>query len=415
MRSKLAFGYYFMLLLFRCNKTWPLKPLSSRPRSLGIQQRLLSGAESSEVALSSSTMTNNNNKLVQAKIISTDRISECGARLRKGELVAFPTETVYGLGAHALDSNAIPKVFKAKERPLSDPLIVHVLEAKDALELWEEDTNPALLCLTEAFWPGPLTIVAKAKSHVPEIVMANTGFVACRCPSHTIARDLLRHAQVPVVAPSANKFGHVSPTRAEHVFDDLRYEDVWIVESKEICDIGVESTIAKVTDGMNVVILRQGAVAAKDIKSCLHNAGLTDCVVTSKSKTVIPDHVEAAAPGQMLRHYSPNIPSYIVSTSLAQTDLTLESRSKLQCTVVIDYGSQLAHWQEFSLKYKDLSPNNTPGDATQALFDTLRWAERVQNAEFILFPNIEGSDALLLALKDRLTRAASGVEIDSLV
>eukprot|EP00547_Thalassionema_nitzschioides_P017035 CAMPEP_0194250266 /NCGR_PEP_ID=MMETSP0158-20130606/22565_1 /TAXON_ID=33649 /ORGANISM="Thalassionema nitzschioides, Strain L26-B" /LENGTH=340 /DNA_ID=CAMNT_0038987005 /DNA_START=298 /DNA_END=1317 /DNA_ORIENTATION=- len=338
----------------------------------------------------------NNNKVVQAKIVTTDRISECGARLRKGELVAFPTETVYGLGAHALDSNAIPKVFKAKERPLSDPLIVHVLEAKDALELWKEDTNPVLLCLTKSFWPGPLTIVAKANSHVPEILMANTGFVACRSPSHTIARELLRNAQVPIVGPSANKFGHVSPTRAEHVFDDLQYEDVWILESKEICDIGVESTVAKVTDDMNVIILRQGAVAAIDIQSCLHNAGLTDCVVTLKSQTVVPDHVATVAPGQMLRHYSPNIPSYIVSASLATADLTSELRSKLQRAVVIDYGSQLAHWQESSLKYKDLSPNNTPGDATQAVFDTLRWAEQVQNAEFILFPSIEGSDALLL-------------------
>lgn len=417
MHSKLAFWYHFMsFLLFHIKTTWPLNPKLSRSKPNIIQKRFFAMMESSETSFSTSAKNGNNLK-IQAKIIPIGRMAECGERLRQGELVAFPTETVYGLGAHALDSNAIPKVFKAKERPFTDPLIVHVLDAKDAFELWEDTTNPALLCLTENFWPGPLTIVAKAKSHIPDIIMANTGFVACRSPSHSIARDLLRHAQVPIVGPSANKFGHVSPTSAEHVFDDLRHENVWIVESSNntCCDIGVESTVAKVTDDANVVLLRQGAIAAADLESCLHNAGLTDCVVTMKSNKV-DKNVATTAPGQMLRHYSPNIPSYIVSSSLAAKELTLELKSKLQRAIIIDYGGQLAHWQEHSLKYKDLSPNSVPGHATNVVFDTLRWAEHIESAELILFPTIgEGTDALLLALKDRLNRAASGIMIDSLV
>jgi len=355
----------------------------------------------------------------KAKIVSTDEISECGARLRNGDLVAFPTETVYGLGCHAMNDTAIPKVFQAKERPLNDPLIVHVLDADDACKLWKDDTHQALLCLTKAFWPGPLTLVAKAKPHVPDIVMANTGYVACRSPSHNIARKLLKEARVPIAGPSANKFGHVSPTSAQHVYDDLKYEDVWILDSpEEACNVGVESTVAKlISDDKKIMVLRQGAVAAEEMQLCLHDAGFTDYTVLSKSKATVADHVATVAPGQMLRHYSPNIPSYMISASLVGAELCAKSKAKLQRAVVIDYGSKLVHWKEMSLQYRDLSPSKSPDDAAKAVFDTLRWAEKVENAELILFPIIdEGTtDGLLLALQDRLTRAASGEQIDTLI
>ena len=162
-------------------------------------------------------------KLVPATLAS---LTQCGERLRSGELVSFPTETVYGLGCHALDPSAVQKVFDAKERPLSDPLIVHVTDSKNALELWAASSSmgcndqqqqhdqqqiekQALSVLTSQFFPGPLTIVAKAHPTIPQILMANTGYVACRSPSHPIARNLISCAKVPIAAPSANKFGHV--------------------------------------------------------------------------------------------------------------------------------------------------------------------------------------------------------------
>ena len=188
---------------------------------------------------------------VVAKFVSATQTSlnECGERLRSGHLVSFPTETVYGLGCHALDPIAVQKVFTAKERPLSDPLIVHVNNAEDALNMWASSTSLsydssknssnsfvtdieglALAALTEAYFPGPLTIVAKACQNMPQILMAGTGYVACRSPSHSVARTLIDAARVPIAAPSANKFGHVSPTCALHVMDDLGKEDVWIID-----------------------------------------------------------------------------------------------------------------------------------------------------------------------------------------
>jgi len=362
-------------------------------------------------------------KIIRAKIVSD--ISKCGERLRKGDLVAFPTETVYGLGCHALDESAIMKVFEAKERPTTDPLIVHVLEFSDASELWNSDDKDVLSTLTSRFWPGPLTLVASAKKTVvPDIIMAGTGFVACRSPSHSVARQLLTEARIPIAAPSANKFGHVSPTRAQHVYDDLKHEDVWILDtntesSKEketasCCDVGVESTVAKLLPSdKKLLVLRQGAVGMAEMQQCLRDGGFTDYTVVCKSKNTVAEDIATVAPGQMLRHYSPNIPSYMVAPT------TQSNKEKLQRAVVIDYGGKLSCWRDNALQYRDLSPDGNPRDAAKAVFETLRWAERVDTAEVIFFPTIitdstTEDDGLLLAVQDRLTRAASGQTIDTL-
>jgi L-threonylcarbamoyladenylate synthase len=145
---------------------------------------------------------------VLAKKVSTDSMEECGHRLRDGHLVAFPTETVYGLECNALDPSAITEIFEAKERPLTDPLIVHVTEQEHSFALWSAESSSyegkALLALCQHFWPGPLTLVAKAASHVPPTLMANSGFAACRSPSHPVARALIDASGVPLAGPSAN-------------------------------------------------------------------------------------------------------------------------------------------------------------------------------------------------------------------
>jgi L-threonylcarbamoyladenylate synthase len=413
---------------------------------------------------------------VLAKLVTSDQLSECGARLRAGNLVAFPTETVYGLGCHALDPSAIAKVFHAKERPLTDPLIVHVTKTQDAFALWEAFTGASddsstttttlqarvLQALCGQFWPGPLTLVAKAASHVPSIVMANTGFVACRSPSHPIARALIDEAKVPLAAPSANKFGHVSPTRASHVWDDLLREDVWIIEAamshkddedndstrdSTVCQVGVESTVAKVelleqsTEGGEkseygrVTLLRQGAISVDDVKMCLAQAGLSAVVeVEANTKRTTDDHTANVAPGQTIRHYSPRIPSFIVAQSLCCPETTTLALSPadtavLKRSVVIDFGARLAAWKPNCLAYRDLSPLGHSSEAANVVFETLRWAEQVPGGQQILFPEIVVTmdhdlstpgelhvavDALTLALIDRLTRAASGVIIETL-
>ena len=388
----------------------------------------------------------------RALITSTSptTIASAAARLRSGHLVSFPTETVYGLGCNALDPIAIQKVFLAKERPLTDPLILHVNEPSEAWSLWqafssssEENTKEyhLLTLLTQAFWPGPLTLVAKAASHIPTIVMANTGYVACRSPSHPIARALIQEAQVPIAAPSANKFGHVSPTTAQHVWDDLSMEDVWIldptledrkeegptnqtIQDATVCNVGVESTVAKIEmneDGTRgrILILRHGAISSRDIQSCLYVAQMdADFDVLDNMMQSTPAHVSHVAPGQCIRHYSPHVPSFMVDNTLVDSSiLDIEDIKVLQRSVVLDFGSQLILWKDHALAYRDLSVQGDANVAASRVFSFLRWSEQVSGAQQVFFPKLtspESPPPLLQALTDRLTRAASGNVISSL-
>lgn len=453
-----------------------------------LNQQLLMTSSSKDTMTKNTNETNeetfyNNNNHVnnienKAKIV-TD-IQHCGIRIREeGKLVAFPTETVYGLGANAFNIDAILSIFAAKERPLTDPLIVHVLHSHDAYPLWnatanndinteqqqDHDNNDIiteerilkLLCNT--FWPGPLSIVAKSTTTscmIPNIVMANTGYVACRSPSNTIARQLLKEAAVPIVAPSANKFGHVSPTSSQHVYNDLYNEDVWIInnnnnnipsDNNECCEVGVESTVAKVEelDGIiYITILRQGAISEYDITSCLESAGLmvkqdistasdnSHIIIRSNLKQATKDTVANIAPGQLIKHYSPNVPSFLVSDQCIKdyNDQLQEQdnnsnmiKELLQYAIIIDYGQRLISMKDIVLQYRDLSYNENSTIGANILFDTLRWAENIPNAKIIFFPTIQQHednndipppfDALTLAIQDKLTRAASGVTINS--
>lgn len=387
------------------------------------------GIESADVMASCSM----DGDKIKAKLVSVNDIPACGARIREGELVSFPTETVYGLGCNALDPSAIMKVFQAKERPLTDPLISHVSDPQVAYALWKADElsleGKALRCLCAKFWPGPLTLVAKAAEHVPDLLMASTGFVACRVPQHPISIALIDAAQVPIAAPSANKFGHVSPTRAQHVWDDLKFENVWIVdtdpkETASICEVGVESTVAKIeletqTRG-RITLLRQGAISVADIQECLDASGLAGSfTVVAQTKRATDETVANVAPGQTIRHYAPDIPSFMLSKASCEdtSEALPEELNILSKTVIIDFRGKLLKWKKTCIAYRELSEDGDSSQATKVLFDTLRWAERVRDAEQIIFPEIcedDNDGALVLALMDRLTRAASGVVIDSL-
>jgi tRNA threonylcarbamoyl adenosine modification protein (Sua5/YciO/YrdC/YwlC family) len=392
-----------------------------------------------------------------AKLIPSTNLNKCGERLRQGGLVAFPTETVYGLGCNALDPSAIIKVFEAKERPLTDPLITHITDNQVAFDLWAADADDsyegkALQSLCKQFWPGPLTLVAKAAPNVPPILMANTGFCACRSPQHPISIALINAAKVPIAAPSANKFGHVSPTRSSHVWHDLQHEDVWIIEEDQkddseitsCCEVGVESSVAKIEMSKDdetgkIILLRQGAVSLRNIEECLEQAGLAKSFeVVALTKRTTDETVPNVAPGQTIRHYSPDVPSFILSRSLFQfKSLSISQNEKefLSRSVLIDFGGRIKTWKHLALAYRDLSESAESAEATKHVFETLRWAEKIENANQILFPEISdeieidhqelrknknnlicsaSQDALTLALKDRLTRAASGIVIECL-
>jgi len=357
-------------------------------------------------------------------------LTSCATRLLAGDLVSFPTETVYGLGANGINPSAIQKIYKAKRRPKTCPLILHVYSPKDALVLWDTssdtDLEKVLHTLSYNFFPGPLTLVAKANSSlVPDIVTASTGFVAVRSPSHSIARKLLSLSKIPIAAPSANLFGHVSPTKSSHVLRDLCEEDVWIVDSEdgESCSVGVESTVAKVDgESKTVSILRHGAVSIGDLKRCLEKNGLENVFQLNVQVRTTNENISNVSPGQSIRHYSPNVKSFLLSIDRfnqlkQEATPCLNSREEdiLKSSVVVDFAGQLRSLETKSLSYKDLSLSGDSKEAASKLFETLHWAEEVEGVKRIFFPEITGKndyDSLLLALKDRLTRAASGLIVD---
>jgi len=435
-----------------------------------------------EETSSTSSLSPNKNNIDSQEAMVAKRVSatlpsldQCGERLRSGKLVSFPTETVYGLGCHALDQKAVQKVFDAKERPLSDPLIVHVTRSEDALDLWaasssmdsvgsgEDETqrsmqqkqlqqieNQALSTLTQSFFPGPLTLVARAHPSIPQILMANTGYVACRSPSHPVARALIDAAKVPIAAPSANKFGHVSPTMAKHVMDDLGEEDVWVVDpslgmeddnanngmvqdGNAVCQVGVESTVAKIEMNTNssskvmgnITILRHGAISSQSIREALEKANLSQYFVVSDSVKFTSEKVNNVAPGQTVKHYSPNVPCFMIGSSRqiqfkSEEKLDEGERTILSQSVIIDYGKRLLHYQPHALAYRDLSPERDPSIAASSIFETLRWSETVDGATRVFVPELvlENDEcvgqphALVLAVKDKLTRAASAVVVN---
>ena len=355
---------------------------------------------------------------------------------------------VYGLGANALNRDAVLSIFKTKGRPLTDPVIVHVAKPDEAHKfiLFEKQNGKdAFESLTKTFWPGPLTIVARARECLPSEVSAGTGFVGVRCPAHPIARRLLEAAGVPVAAPSANRFGHVSPTSSSHVLEDLGHAPITVVAEGEkddieknntsVCEVGIESTVAKIDEKKReIVIFRRGGVPEAAIRNALIELSYEVRVLT---KTAAMDTDEGQqAPGQMITHYAPDVPASIAhlvprskspvsNSSKEEEEEEDESRPKKRAslshdnkkeygkTVVVDCGGVLSCLRPHALAYRDISVSGNMSEAANAIFGALRWAEAVPNAERVLLADVscmkgEHRDAV----KDRMFRAASATTVN---
>ncbi|MCX7986311.1 MAG: L-threonylcarbamoyladenylate synthase [Bacteroidales bacterium] len=234
------------------------------------------------------------------KMVREDDIIKAASYIREGKLVAFPTETVYGLGANALDPLAVAKIFELKRRPSFDPLIVHIADIRDISTLVATNDN-RIYQLAEKFWPGPLTLVLPKKSTVPDIVTAGLPNVGIRMPNHPIALSLIKQAQRPIAAPSANKFGKVSPTTAQHVQKHLPGVDFILDGGKT--QVGIESTIIKLNE-KGFDILRNGVITKEDIEKIIPYAP------EDKDKNAV------LASGMMHSHYSPDKPIYILNDNL---------------------------------------------------------------------------------------------------
>lgn len=238
--------------------------------------------------------------------IDEERIKEAADIIKRGGLVAFPTETVYGLGANALDSRAAAGIFSAKKRPLDDPLIVHISRMADLERLTLEVPDKAKK-LIDKFWPGPLTVVLKKTALVPDIVTTGLGTVAVRMPSGSVALRLIELSGTPIAAPSANLFGKPSPTSAAHVAFDLGSDVDMIIDGGET-DIGIESTVVAF-DGDEAVVLRPGGTTVEEIEK-----------VIGKIKVLSFDANASECPGKYPQHYSPDAEVVLVPAGMDQAE-----------------------------------------------------------------------------------------------
>ena len=227
--------------------------------------------------------------------------------IKKGGLVAIPTETVYGLGANGLDEQAVVKIFEAKGRPQDNPLILHVAEPKE-MEKFCHDIPPAAYTLAEKFWPGPLTMVLPARDIVPRRTTAGLDTVAVRCPDNAATREIIRLSGVPIAAPSANLSGKPSTTTAQHVLHDHNGRIDAIVDGGP-CRVGVESTIVDLTDD-RPRLLRPGGITPEELREVLGDLVIDKAVTAQIDKDAV-----VKAPGMKYRHYAPQEPVVIVAGS----------------------------------------------------------------------------------------------------
>lgn len=310
--------------------------------------------------------------------IGTD-LSIAADLLRKGDLVAMPTETVYGLAANAFDEAAVLKIFQAKDRPAFDPLIVHI-GRKEAVHAIVRELPPGAETLMDAFWPGPLTLVLPKQAVIPDIVTSGLGTVGVRMPAHPLTRELLHLLDFPLAAPSANPFGYVSPTTAQHVADQLGERIPYILDGGP-ASVGVESTILGWQHG-RWVLYRVGGVALEAIEEVV---GTMEHAV----RQVLP-----VAPGMLESHYAPRKPVYV-----GDVHKLLQEHAGRRVAVIGFSASYPAYRSEV------LSTNGDLAEAARRLFAVLRELD-ASDAEVILAEVFPG-EGLGRAINDRLKRAAA--------
>lgn len=306
-----------------------------------------------------------------------ESILKAAAIIKAGGLVAFPTETVYGLGADALNPIAVAKIFEAKKRPSFNPLIIHIAK-KEWLKNFTEFEDSRIEKLIEKFWPGPLTLVLPKKEIVPNIVTSGNPTVAIRMPNHEVALKLIEESETPIAAPSANKFGHLSPTTAKHVHKYLGDKVDLILDGGK-SSVGVESTILQFQDG-DFFILRYGGITKEELE---------ECVGIIKSKSVDKNPV---APGQLPFHYSPNTPLYFYD----------ERYLKKNKKIGVVYFQKRKTEFEFAVE-KFLSLTGDLREAASNLFLFLHELEK-ENLDYILIEPVP-EIGLGKAIMDRLRKA----------
>jgi L-threonylcarbamoyladenylate synthase len=325
--------------------------------------------------------------------------------LRRGEVVVFPTETVYGLGADAFQPHALERIFAAKGRPYSDPLIVHIAEESE-LAAVVEDVPEVALQLALAYWPGPLTLILPANPRIPRLITSGLPTVAVRMPRHPIAQALIRALGSPIAAPSANRFMHVSPTTAQHALADLHGRVPLILDGGP-CEVGVESTILDLCAPVPT-ILRPGGIGLEALRSILPEVRPP----RKRAVSAVETHAIAqTAPGQMLVHYAPAVPAFLFDGSIEAIRAAMlaeiqRRQAEGESVGVLLADEDIAFFQESGAHMYALGSADAPEQVAARLFAGLRTLEEA-GVQVILCRNFP-EHGIGLAIRDRLLKATGG-------
>ena len=322
---------------------------------------------------------------METKILAPKKqnIIEAGRAIKEGKLVAFPTETVYGLGADGLNKEAVKKIYEVKGRPADNPMILHIASPMDLGKLVKR-ISPGAVALIETFWPGPLTLIFNKKSIVPDETTAGLDTVAIRIPDHPVALALITEAGVPIAAPSANISGSPSPTRAKDVLKDLKDLIPIILEGGD-CPVGIESTVVDMTDPSRATILRPGIITAGEIKETFLNYQIENVRVSySEDKTDTPK-----SPGMKYSHYAPKARMLILEGSgqVLEKEIDKLIREEPGKTGLI--------------YFKDIDPSAAAHD----FFSRLRDMDE-EGTDLIIAVALDTRDEVAYALMNRMLKSA---------
>ena len=333
---------------------------------------------------------------METKILSTSEedIQTAGAIIRSGGLVAFPTETVYGLGANALDESAVRSIYAAKGRPSDNPLIVHIAEKDDIIPLVKEVT-PRAQALIDAFFPAPLTIILKKSALIPDATSGGLDTVAIRMPQNEIARAVIKASGVPVAAPSANTSGLPSPTKAKYVIDDMRGKIDGIIDGGD-CAVGVESTVITLAAD-TPTLLRPGAITKEMLEAVIGEVKIAGAVLGE-----LGENETAASPGMKYKHYAPKAKILLVNADKATYENFVNERA--------DAFALCFEGDEVAIPHITYGSENDDLSQAKELFDALRKLdERGAKKVYARMPH---KDGVAMAVYNRLIRAAAFNIID---
>lgn len=338
---------------------------------------------------------------MQTQIINIDpqkidikKIKECAEILKSGGLVAFPTETVYGLGAVATDASAAKKIYAAKGRPSDNPLIIHIAEPTDAERY--AYTCPLYYKLANAFMPGPLTVILPKKNTVPSDVTGGLNTVALRCPAHPIAKAIIEEADVAIAAPSANLSGSPSPTEGQHVIDDMNGRIEAIISGGS-AEIGLESTIVKI-DGDALTLLRPGAITRDALLCVCEHVDIASAVTEALKENERP-----LSPGMKYRHYAPNAPLVLLDGESEDIQKFIIEQSQKEKILMLAYTEEILHLS--SVNTIDIGACNDLQTQAKKLFSALRAANDMELDR--IYAHLPTQSGLGLALYNRMIRAAA--------